>query len=223
MGRNSSKAFLGIVVMFGAVWGFSEAALGMGLRTCASSYSGTIMTAVALFFIAGSWILTRSILGITLIVCIASMFKLFDALLLSLPIKHGAVANPIFAFFMESAAFLILILIFSKKLRQKVAGQALFGGMAALLAVNLFPLVKHATGIPACVFPGTGYPLSLYYAPLAVLLSSVSVPLGFFAGEKIKALEVKWGMLYPGKKLGYLLSPATLLLCLAIIAFMRIL
>jgi hypothetical protein len=223
MNRNSSKTFLGIAVMFGAVWGFSEAALGMWVRTCASSYSGTIMTAVALFFIAGSWVLTRSVLGITLIVCIASLFKLFDAMLLSLPVRHGAISNPIFAFFMEGLAFLILILIFSSKLRQKIVGKALFGGVAALLAVNLFPLVKYATGIPACVIPGTGYPLSLYYAPLAVLLSSISVPLGFFAGEKIKALEVKWEDLFPGRKLGYVLSPATLLLCLAIIAFIRIL
>jgi hypothetical protein len=223
MDRNSSKAFLGTVVMFGAVWGFSEAALGMWLRTCASTYSGTIMTAVALFFMAGSWVLTRSVLGITLIVCIASMVKLFDAMLLSLPIRHGAISNPIFAFFMEGLAFLILILIFNDKLKQKVAGKALFGGVAALLAVNLFPLVKYATGIPACVFPGSGFPLSLYYAPLAVVLSSISVPLGFFAGEKIKVLEAKWENVYPGKKLGYILSPATLLLCLAIIAFMRIL
>jgi len=144
-------------------------------------------------------------------------------MLLSLPVRHGAISNPIFAFFMEGLAFLILILIFSGKLRQKIVGKALFGGVAALLAVNLFPLVKFATGIPACVVPGTGFPLSLYYAPLAVLLSSISVPLGFFAGEKIKGLELKWEGLYPGKRWEYILSPATLLLCLAIITFIRIL
>jgi hypothetical protein len=222
MKRNSSSAFLVIVVMFGAVWGFSEAALGMWLRNCASLFSGTIMTGVALFFIAGSWVLAQNILGITLLVLVASLFKLFDALLLSLPIKHGAIANPIFAFFMEGVAFLVLISIFNDKLKQKIVGQALFGGMAALLAINLFPLVKYATGIPACVFPGTGYPLSLYYAPLAVLLSVISVPLGFLVGAKIRAFEVKPEKVYRGKKLGYLFSPATLLLCLAIIALIRL-
>jgi hypothetical protein len=222
MDRNIPKSSLGMVVMLGAVWGLSEAALGMGLRSCASFLSGSIMTGVALFFIASSWVLTRNILGIALIVVITSIFKMFDALLLSLPLRHGAVANPIFAFLVEGAAFLALIFLFNEKLKQKLEGQALLGGMAALLAVNLFPLVKFATGIPACVFPGTGYPLSLYYAPLAVFLSSVTVPLGLWVGAKIKAFETGLEEANRGKKLRHLASPAALLLCLAIIAILRL-
>jgi hypothetical protein len=156
MDQKIPKSYLGIVVMLGAVWGLSEAALGMGLRSCAAFVSGSIMTGVALFFIAASWIVSRRILGVALLIVIASLFKMFDALLLSLPLQHGAVANPIFAFLMEGAAFLILISIVSKKTKQKRAGQAILGGMTALLAINLFPLVKYITGIPACVFPGTG-------------------------------------------------------------------
>jgi hypothetical protein len=180
------------------------------------------MTGVALFFMAGAWVLSRRMVSIALLVLIASIFKLFDAFFLSLPIRHGAVANPIFAFVMEGVAFLVLIWIFNEKLRQKTAGQALFGGLAALLAVNLFPLVKHATGIPACVVPGTGYPLSLYYAPLAVLISAISVPLGFFVGSKIKNIEAKLEHIYQGTRLGFLISPATLAVCLTIIALIRI-
>ena len=222
MDRSIPKSYLGMVIMLGAVWGFSEAILGMGLRSCASLFSGSIMTGVALFFIAASWILTRNILGIALLVVIASLFKMFDALLLSLPIQHGAVANPIFAFFMEGVAFLVLISIFNEKLKQKIGGQALLGGMAALLAVNLFPLVRYATGIPACVVPGTGYPLSLYYAPMAVFLSFVTVPLGLLVGEKIKVLEVKFEGVSRGETLRYLATPVTLILCLAIIALIRL-
>ena len=222
MDRSISKAYLGMVIMLGAVWGLSEAALGMGLRSCASFLSGSIMTGVALFFIAACWVLTRNILGIALLVVVASLFKMFDALLLSLPIQHGAVANPIFAFFMEGIAFLVLISIFNEKLKQKIGGQALLGGMAALLAVNLFPLVKYATGIPACVVAGTGYPLSLYYAPVAVFLSFVTVPLGLMVGAKSKVLEAKFEGAKRGKKLRYLASSATLILCLAIIALIRL-
>jgi len=222
MDRSIPKYYLGIVIMLGAVWGFSEATLGMGLRSCASLFSGSIMTGVALFFIAASWILTRNILGIALLVVVASLFKMFDALLLSLPIQHGAVANPIFAFFMEGAAFLVLISIFNEKLKQKIGGQALLGGMAALLAVNLFPLVRYATGIPACVVPGTGYPLSLYYAPMAVFLSFVTVPLGLSVGEKIKVLEAKFEGVSRGETLRYLATPVTIILCLAIIALIRL-
>jgi len=222
MEKNTPKSYLGIVVMLGAVWGFSEAALGMGLRSCASLFSGSIMTGVALFFIAASWILTRRILGVALLIVVASLFKMFDALLLSLPVQHGAIANPIFAFLMEGVAFLVLISIFTEKRKQKIGSQAFLGGMAALLAVNLFPLVKYATGIPACVVQGTGYPLSLYYAPLAVFISLVTVPLGLRAGVKIRALETKLDESSQARKLKYLISPATLFLCLAIITLIRL-
>jgi len=222
MVKNISKSHLGFVVMLGAVWGLSEAALGMGLRSCASFVSGSLMTGVALFFIAASWVVSRRILGVALLIVIACLFKMFDAFLLSLPVLHGAVANPIFAFIMEGAAFLVLITIINKKLKQKKAGQAILGGLTALLAVNLFPLVKYATGIPACVFPGTGYPLSLYYAPLAVSLSLVTVPLGFLVGAQIESFETKFEGVTLGRKLRYFASPVTLILCLAIILLIRL-
>ena len=221
MNRNIPR-FLGIVVMLGALWGLSEAALGMWLRSCASLFSGSLMTGVALFFIASSWILTRNFLGVTLLIVIASLFKMFDALLLSLPVLHGAVANPIFAFIMEGLALLVLVAIAKEKLMHKTTGQALIGGMAALLAVNLFPLVKYATGIPACVFPGTGYPLSLYYLPVAVSLSFVVVPFGFWVGAKIRALETELEGAIREKRIRYLVSPATLIICLAIMILIRL-
>lgn len=222
MDRNLSKSYLGIAVILGSLWGLSEAALGMGLRSCASFLSGSIMTGVALFFISSAWALTRNMFGIALVVVITSLFKMFDALLLSLPLMHGAVANPIFAFLTEGAAFLALIFLFNEKLKEKIGGQALMGGMAALLAVNLFPLVKYATGIPACVFPQTGYPLSLYYAPVAVFLSALTFPLGLWVGARVKAFQDGLEEASLGKKLGYLASPAALLVSLAIIALIRL-
>ncbi len=222
MDKNTPKSYLGIVVMLGAVWGFSEAALGMWLRSCASLFSGSIMTGFALFFIAASWILTRRILAVAMLIVVASLFKMFDALLLSLPIQHGAITNPIFAFLMQGVAFIVLISIFTEKRKHRVGSQALLGGMTALLAVNLFPLVKYATGIPACVVQGTGYPLSLYYAPLAVFISFITVPLGLWAGVKIRTLETNLEESGQAKKIKYLISPATLILCLAIITLIRL-
>src|SRR4030065_519775 len=120
--KNPSPHFANIVVL-GAVWGFAEAGLGLGLQRCASLASGSIMPGGALLFIARGWVL----------------------------------APP--------------------------------GAGGVLLVLNLFPLVRFATGIPACVYPGTGYPLSLYYAPIAVGLSFLTVPLGFWIGEQIAVTE----------------------------------
>ncbi len=222
MEKKFSKSHLGIVVMFGAVWGLSEAALGMGLRSCASVISGSVMTGVALFFIAACWAVSQSLSGIILLIAIVSLFKMFDALLLSLPILHGAVANPIFAFFMEGIAFIIIVSIVKGTLLKKTTGQAMTGGIAALMAANLFPLVKYATGIPACVIAGTGYPLSLYYAYVAVALSLGTVPLGFWAGAKIRAMETGFTPTIGIKRLKDMASPATVILCLVIIVLIRL-
>jgi len=211
----------GTVIVLGSIWGLAETGLGMWLRTCASSYSGAIMTGTAFFFMAMAWALTRGVLGISLMVALASLFKLFDALFLSFPIKHGAIANPIFAFWMEGLAFLVVIGIFNERLRGKIAGRALFGGLSALLAVNLFPLVKFATGIPACVVPGTNYPLSLYYAPVAVLLSSLTIPLGFLFGEKLNAWASSWEPAVRWERLGYPISTSVFVACLAILGWIR--
>jgi len=219
---NSPKSYLGMIVVLGSVWGLSEAALGMGLRSCAAFVSGSIMTGVALFFMAAGWVVSRRILGVFLMVVLASFFKMFDALLLSLPLRHGAIGNPIFAFFMEAIAFIILVYVVTEKIIRKPAGQALLGGIAAVLAVNLFPLVKYATGVPACVAPGTGYPLSLYYIHFAVLVSLVTVPLGFWVGAKIEAIEIHLLKAQAMRRLNYILFPAVLILCLALVTLLRL-
>lgn len=210
------------IIMLGAIWGLAEAGLGLGLQKCASLASGSIMTAVALFFIAATWVLTRHVIGLFIAVFLVTLIKMFDAFLLSLPLRHGAVANPIFAFWTEALTFLVIVLVIKESLAHKKTGQAVLGGLAALGAVNLFPLVRFATGIPACVFPGTNYPLSLYYAPFAIGLSFLTVPLGFWVGEKVAAVQAKHETLGRMKASRYLASPAALILCLLIIAIIRL-
>jgi len=180
------------------------------------------MTGVALLFIATAWVLTRRAAGVFLLVALVTIMKLFDALLLSLPVKHGAVANPIFAFWVEALAFLFFIAIIKESLAQKRQGQAVLGGAAALLAVNLFPLAKFATGIPACVYKATGYPLSLYFAPIAVGLSLIMVPAGFWLGERIAASEGAHEAFVRGKAFRYWVSPLTLAVSLLLMAALRL-
>jgi hypothetical protein len=222
MTKSLPNNSIGLVILLGSLWGLSEAALGMGLRTCAAMVSGSIMTGVALLFLTAGWVVSRKIWSVFLMVFIAACFKMFDALLLSLPLNHGAIGNPIFAFFMEALAFVLLISILSRKITDKPTGQALFGGLSAVLAVNLFPLVKFATGVPACVAAGTGYPLSLYYIHYAVLISAACVPLGFWAGSRIKEYQSRWLLSPAAQKFDLILPPAVLILCLAFIAVLRL-
>ncbi|OGD19785.1 MAG: hypothetical protein A2W03_17435 [Candidatus Aminicenantes bacterium RBG_16_63_16] len=209
------------VIVLGAVWGLAEAALGLGLGKCAALASGSIMTGVALFFIAASWAVSQSAAGVALAVALVSLIKMFDALLLSLPLGGGAVANPIFAFWAEGLAFLVVFALLQQSLSAKLAGRAAGGALAGLAAVNLFPLVKFATGNPACVFPGTQIPLSLYYAPIAVALSAATAPLGLWAGARLARAAERAAALGRLTAAGRLASPAALILALLLIMFIR--
>jgi hypothetical protein len=217
MSRKISASDLGFLVVIGSVWGLSEAACGLALESCAKLASGSIMTGVALLFVSAAWARTRRVAGPALVVAMALAFKLFDALLLGLPVKHGAIANPMFALVTEGLALLIIVSFLADAWKRKTAGQAFLGGMSALLAVNLFPLVKFATGIPACVVPGGAMPLSLYYAPLAVAVSLITVPLGFLIAAKTEAIG---GKIVPAGQ-RWLIPSAAAALCLAVQALIR--
>ena len=191
MKDNHAITAVGIVVILGSVWGLSECVLGAAVQACASRISGSVMTGVALFFMAAAWAVVQKAWCVALLVGIASLFKMFDALLLSLPLGNGAISHPVFAFVLEGAAFLALAAIAAGKLGRKPAGRAVWGGGAALISAAAFPLVRTVTGTAACLAPGTGIPLAWYYAPLAVGLSAVLVPLGIRAGEKAAGLGFK--------------------------------
>jgi len=210
------------VFLLGSVWGLSECFLGLYLRQCASSISGSIMTAVAIFFLAAAYKVGSHQFSLPLMLILASLFKIIDALLLSLPLRHGAVANPIFAFFMETLAFWLVIIFFSQDWLQKPLGQFAAGAFMALTAVNLFPLVKYVTGIPACVVPGTNYPLSLYYAPVAVSLASISFPIGLLLGKILLLLEEKADLAQGYPWIRRFLAPASLLIGLIILITLRV-
>lgn len=221
MNDSMTRSDLGLAMIAGSVWGLSEVALGVGLRACAHLISGSMMTGVALFFMAFVWAKTRNYLMPVLVVLVASCFKLFDAVLLSLPVMHGAIENPIFAFLLEGSAFVLLIVLFKNVQWNKVSSRALLGGGSALIAVALFPLVKFATGIPACLFPNSMIPLSIYFSPLAIVFSSLTVPLGFYAGEKIGKTYDQFNMKIRNGFVRFIISPGTLIVCLLLVVLFR--
>jgi hypothetical protein len=180
------------ILALGSLWGLSEAAGGMYLRgVCARFVTGSIMTGVAVFFMAVAFFYSRKTINLLILLLLAVGVKLLDALLLGLPVLHGAIGNPIFAFYTEVFAFIVMLRILKPDFSGKPFGSAVLGALTALLAVNLFPLVRFATGVPACVVPGTKVPLSLYYAPIALGLSAFSCFLGMKLGKKMAGLPEK--------------------------------
>jgi hypothetical protein len=220
MNKTNSKSHLGMIIILGSLWGLTEAVLGLGLKSCATLVSGSIMAGIAFFFLAAVWVFSRKITTLLMVVLMASLFKMFDALLLSLPLQHGTISNPIFAFVIQAFAFVIFIKIIKEKVIKRSAGQALLGGLAALLSVNLFPLVKFVTGFPACTIAGTGYPMALYFIHISVLVSGIGVTLGFWIGNQLAA--VNFSHSFKAKKVNFVITPTTLILCLTIIMILRL-
>jgi len=222
MNKQFTKTHLAYALIIGSVWGFGEVALGAGLKSCAHLMSGSLMTGVALFFIAAAWVASGNYLTPILAVLIASVFKLFDAVLLSLPVMHGAIGNPIFAFLLEGFAFIVLIAIFRQVSWKSMRSRAMLGAGSALIAVAMFPLVKYATGVPACVYPNTMVPLSVFFAPLAIAFSALMVPLGFTAGVRIRAYHDNLGLRIKSSFLRTALSPMTLATALVLVFLFRL-
>jgi len=189
MNSLSKTEKIWIAVVVGAMWGLSEALIGMYMRqTVAYGMTGSIMTGIVALILAFGYGAIRQYGLLFISLAMVVLFKLLDAWLLHLPVVHGAVGNPIFAIILEMLAFVLVVNVIRPELKAKLHGQALTGGLYALIAVSAFPLVKHFTGLPACVVPGTIYPLSLYYAPLAIGISLVTYPLGFLVGTRLSAL-----------------------------------
>ena len=189
MNEGERGKMAGTAVALGAVWGLAECALGAGLQACARSASGSIMTAVALFFIAAAWGASKRAWPVVMMVAVAVVFKMFDAVLLGLPVGSGAVANPVFAFALEGLGYLALAALVGPARSGRTAGRSLIGGGAALFSVAAFPVAGLATGNPACLAAGTSIPLSLYFGPVAVALSMLAVPLGMRFGERTRLFE----------------------------------
>jgi hypothetical protein len=218
---SAIKSNLGIIVAVGSVWGLTEFAAGMGLQKCAALFTGAILTGVAFFWVSFIWSITRKLLPVLIIVGMAIMFKLFDALLLPVAWNHGSILNPAYAFVTILLGFSVLILIFKKKFSKRLLNRILLGAGAALIATAMFPLVRFATGSAACFYASTNIPLAIYTAPVAIAISMISVPLGYLAALWYTGKSQEENRLQPSL-LSRLWSPAVLVSCILIITLIRI-
>lgn len=194
MEKQTIRSNLAVLVAAGAAWGLTEFAAGMGLARCAGNFTGAILTGLAFFWISFAWTLTRRVAAVMLIVGIAMLLKWLDAWLLPVPLNHGSVLNPMYAFLTLVAGFLLVTALSRRSFLSGKRGRIILGGAAALVAVALFPLVKFATGTPACLFAATAIPVAYVTSPVAMILAMITVPLGYTAAvrhtERKKILDL---------------------------------
>ncbi len=178
MDRRSITSNFGVILAAGSLWGIIEFGAGIGLQKCATLATGAILTGLSLFWFSLIWTFTKRLIPVLIVLVIAMLFKWLDALLLHVAWNHGSILNPMFAFFTATAGFILIISLLRNRFFQNRLSRILTGGGAALVAMCLFPLVKFVSGTPACSYAATNIPLSVYTAPLAILIGMITVPLG---------------------------------------------
>jgi len=221
MTTSAVKSNLGIIVAVGSVWGLTEFAAGMGLQKCATLFTGAILTGLAFFWVSFIWSITRKLLPVLIIVGMAILFKLLDALLLPVAWNHGSILNPSYAFVTILVGFSLLILLFKNQFSSKLRNRILLGAGAAIIATAMFPLVRFATGSAACFYASTNIPLAVYTAPVAIVISMITVPLGYRAALWYTGISRDENRIQPSI-LSRLWSPAVLVCCILIITLIRI-
>lgn len=189
MEHQDKKTWIWLAIGIGSVWGFLEAAAGILLHDTPNwIFLGSIMTGVVAFLLAFGFGANRQFRYLWISFAVLVLFKTLDATLVGLPKIHIKIGNPVFAITLEMLAMLASVKLIRGKLSEKTTGRMLTGGLYAVLAVGLFPLVQFVTGMPACIMPGTKIPLSLYCSPIAIGLSSLLFPLGVSLGSRYESL-----------------------------------
>ena len=208
--------------MAGAVWGITEALMGAWLNGCAFRYTGAIMTGLAFFYMSFTWSFTRKMVPLFILLGMVVLFKMFDAVLLNVSITHGSVLNPSFAFLTEVIAFAIVISLIGRRFFSKPAYRLVTGAGAALMAVSLFPVAGFFTGSAVCLYPGTQIPLSIVTSPMAMVLSLITVPLGFFLANALKSPSSELKNITRVPQLGRLWPSMVVILCIVVLTLTRV-
>ncbi|HQK87677.1 MAG TPA: hypothetical protein PLU25_08635, partial [Acidobacteriota bacterium] len=149
--------------------------------------TGAVMTGWAIGCLSAGYHAARRVWAPAVLLAVAAGLKSLDAAVLSLPVGHGSVANPMFAFAVQA---LLLMLVAATIRWAKADGRAVdmaAGGLIGLGAAGLFPLVGFVTGSPACIHAGTTLPVAVVYAPLSAALGSVAYPLGRILAERLQS------------------------------------
>ena len=183
---NGSLSFRFLLVL-GLAWALVEVAFGSVLKAgCPRGMTGSVLTGTAMLFISAAWH-TRARAAVLVPLALAVVGKAVGAAALGRPVLGGAVLNPGYAYVMEVVALVAVVGLVGQRRMARLPAAALAGAGAGLAAPLLFLPVGMFTGAKACTHAATGLPLAVVYAPLAVAISAVTVPLGRTLALRVQA------------------------------------
>jgi hypothetical protein len=199
---------LGILV-FGSLWGLSEAALGGGLRAANFPYSSGLLTGIGIALMGMALVIHKKpamLIGIGLVAVLVK--------LLAVPILHISVmcqANSCIAVFTEAVALTLVAFLLMSEMGKSVHARMGSGAMAAIIASVGFYFIGMQ--VAPCNYllgfsPG-GFIVTegLIWAAFSAIL----LPLGYLAGVKLEAKA--FPVLTRKMPLYYASTVATVVIC----------
>ena len=217
--QSPSSILLGILI-FGSVWGTSEAALGGGLHAAGFPYRSALLTGIGMAIMGAALVIHRKPLMLLGVGMVAVLVKLMAVPILSIPIMCKA--NSCIAVLLEAAAFTLVGLVFLKQLDKNVYNRMGSGTLAATLgAVGFFFIGMQVA--PCNYLLGFSGNLGGFLTSEGLLwaaFSTVLLPLGWVAGERLRQ-ETPW--LVERKPIYYLISASIVVLCWGISAWVIVL
>jgi len=212
--RQSAVDILIGIMVFGSIWGLSEATLGGFLNLIVFPNKGAIMGSVGVAIMASALAIYRKPAMLPGIGIVAASFKWLNTWLLFVPPSSVQIINPAAAIFLESLAFGLVAIFFTKRMAKNLYLGTWTGFLAGLISATAYVYfaiyITHSPifarlGINSIGEFVTGN--AVIQAAFFALLS----PLGYLCGEKLVAKAVT---LQARRPLYYASSAATIAGCL---------
>jgi len=174
------------MLVFGALWGMSEVALGGILGTIGFPYRAGLLTGIGMGILALAYAIYRNatmLLGIGLVAAAVN--------LLGVPILHLTImckANSLIAIGAEVTSLSVMVAILMRKSGGNVYLRMACGGAAAILASVGFYLI--GTHVAPCQYLSTFANTGAFVVKEGLVwaaFAAIFVPLGYIAGEKLSA------------------------------------
>lgn len=200
------------ILVFGSVWGFSEATLGGFLHMVIFPNKGAIMSGIGVAIMASALVIYRKPAMLPGIGIVAASFKLLDVWLFSLPVASIHIINPAMAIIFESLAFGLVAVFLTNRIAKNafvgIGAGFLVGLISATAWVYFAIYVMNAPAYARVVFTTGGFISNQGVAQAA--FSAIFLPLGYLAGEKLAS---RTPAILTRRPIYYTVSASTVLLC----------
>lgn len=172
------------MLSFGLLWGLCEVVIPLALHTsCPGTSIGSILAGGSFFFLAAGYHASRRIWAPIIVFITTTLVKISGY-----QISHGSfftssLLNPIGAYFSQSLVFFGIVIIVAQAENFSYFKAITAGIIGGTLSGFLYPYLVAGLGQTACMHAGTGFPVSVYYAPLTALIAAPVCLAGSLVGR----------------------------------------